>query len=464
VIPILAGLAGGMILDPPLPPPLPPPDPQAAAQFRQVILDSLLPGQRAVCEDTTHRTVAFVAGLGAGKTRGLSAWTTLLALDNPGTTGAVFAPTGPLVRDVVQRSLVEFWDDIGATYTYRASPLPEYELILPTGAVTVLCRSMENWTRIIGMNLSFIGCDEIDTTKITIARLAVQRFFGRLRAGDRRQLGLFSTPEGFGLLYSMFVEEGDKDDRALYKGKTADNPYLPADYLETLLAEYPANLVKAYTEGEFVSMASAGVYPDFDREKNKSDLVIQDDDTLWVGVDFNVDRCWMVVIVRYGGQLHVVAEHIARDTPACIELLNREYGSWIARKQLVVCPDASARNRNALDAGIASIGMMKRTSAWGPGLRLQYQQANPFIKDRVLSVNAQILNGLGERNLRVHPSCKGVLRGLEQHSYDLATQQPQKGDGGVDDLSGQMDALGYAVWQLAGIKPWITGGTRVEVW
>ena len=456
---ILASARSGCVLDPPKPPRPLPPDPAAAAAFREGILDSLLPGQRALCQDTEHRTVAFVAGLGAGKTRCLSAWTTLLALDNPGTTGAVFAPTGPLVRDVVQRSLVEFWDDLRVPYTYRASPLPEYELDLPNGRVVVLCRSMENWSRIIGMNLSFIGCDEIDTTKASIARLAVHRFFGRLRAGDRRQLGLFSTPEGFGLLYSMFVEEESKGDRALYKGKTADNPYLPPDYLATLLAEYPSNLVRAYTEGEFVSMANAAVYPDFDRTLNSSSYALGEEDTLWVGVDFNVDRCWLVVVVADGQRFHVVEEHIARDTPACIELLHRLYPSWIERKRLVVCPDASARNRNALDAGIASIGLMKQG-----GLRLQYQAANPYVKDRVLSVNALIRNGAGERRLLVSPACKGVIRGLEQHSYDLNTQQPQKGDGGVDDLSGQMDALGYAIWQLAGLKPWRTGGTRLTLW
>jgi hypothetical protein len=318
---------------------------------------------------------------------------------------------------------------------------------------------MENWNRIIGMNLSFIGCDEIDTTKIGIARLAVQRFFGRLRAGARRQLGLFSTPEGFGLLYAMFVEEANKDDRALYRGRTADNPYLPPDYLQTLLGEYPSNLVKAYTEGEFVSMASAAVYPEFDRALNTSDISTPDEeDTIFIGIDFNVDRCWLAVIVRRGLDLHVIAEHIARDTPACIELLHRVYAPWIEHRQLIVCPDASARNRNATDAGIASIGMMKRS-----GLRLQYQDANPFIKDRVLSVNAQILNGLGDRHLKVHPSCKGMLRGLEQHSYDLGTQQPAKGDGGVDDLSGQMDALGYALWQMCGIKPWRVGGSKLRV-
>lgn len=456
---LLDHLPAGAILRPPEARPEPPVDPARVYTLREKILDSLLPGQRAVCEDIEHRTVAFVAGLGAGKTRCLAAWITLLAIDNPGTKGAAFAPTGALVRDVVQGALEEFWDEMGVDYTYRASPLPEYLLRTPAGSTLVLCRSMENWARIIGLNLSFIGCDEIDTTKLPIARKAVDRFFGRLRAGKRRQLGLFSTPEGFGLLYSMFVEEIHKGRRKLYKGRTADNPYLPDDYLESLLENYPANLIKAYTEGEFVNMAAASVYPDFDRKLNASDINAPDEgDMVWVGMDFNVDRCWMVVIIRRGKQFHVIREHIARDTPACIETIKANYGDWIAARQLIVCPDASARNRNAQDAGIASIGMIKRA-----GIRMQYQSANPFIQDRVLSVNALILNGEGERRLLVHPSCRGVLRGLEQQSYDLNTQQPEKGDGGVDDLSGQMDALGYPIWQLAGIKPWRTGGAKLRV-
>ena len=457
---ILSIAQGGCVLHPPTDPPLPPPNPGASNDLKLKILNTLLPGQLALCSDVEHRLVAFVAGLGAGKTRCLAAWVTLMAIDNPCTQGAAFAPTGPLVRDVVQRSMEEFWEEIGVTFTYRASPLPEYTLDLPSGPVVVLCRSMENWQRIIGLNLSFIGVDEIDTTRVQIARLAVTRFFARLRAGTRRQLGLFSTPEGFGLLYSMFVEEGDKPDRALYRGRTADNPYLPDDYLETLLSEYPANLIDAYTNGMFVNMASSAVYPEFKRDLNVSDVDEPDErDTIWVGMDLNVDRSWLVAMVRRGEDIHVFQEHICRDVPACIELLHRFYAPWIEHKQLILCPDASARNRNAQDAGISALGLLKRS-----GIRLQYQDANPFIADRVLSVNAQILNGLGERNLKVHKSCKGVIRGLEQHSYNLQTQQPEKGDGGVDDLSGQMDALGYAVWQMAGIKPWRTGGSSIRIY
>jgi hypothetical protein len=95
---------------------------------------------------------------------------------------------------------------------------------------------------------------------------------------------------------------------------------------------------------------------------------------------------------------------------------------------------------------------------------LQTQSANPFIRDRVLSLNTLILNAKGDRQLFVHPDCKGMIKGLEQQSYDKATQQPEKGDGGPDDLSGQMDALGYACWQIRGIKPWKTGGTGWRVY
>ena len=150
----------------------------------------------------------------------------------------------------------------------------------------------------------------------------------------------------------------------------------------------------------------------------------------------------------------MIQEWVARDTPGVIERLRQEYQPWIDHGQLVVCPDASSQNRSTKNAGISDFGLMKQA-----GLKIQVQRANPFIRDRVLSLNTMILNAKGERQLFVHPSCKLMIRGLEQQAYDQATQQPQKGDGGEDDLSGQMDALGYSVWALRGIKPYATKGS-----
>ncbi len=430
-----------------------------ATDRRKRIKAGLLPYQKKVVDDKDHRIVGFVAGYGAGKSRTMCAWTVLLAMDNPNTLGVMFAPTGPLVRDVVIRTMEDFLEEYNIPYSFRASPLPEFTLLLPEGPVTVLCRSMENWARIIGLNCSFICADEIDTSKIEIARRAVDKFLGRLRAGNRRQLGLFSTPEGFGILYSMFVEEGGKPDRALYKGRTADNPYLPADFLDAMRENYSPALFKSYTEGEFCLLTQAAVYPEFNRELNRSEQdKPTENDTLWVGVDFNVDRCMMMVCIEKGDGIHCIQEWIARDTPGVIERLRQEYQPWIDHGQLIVCPDASSQNRSSKNAGISHFRLMKRA-----GMRIQTQSSNPFIRDRVLTLNTLILNAKGERHLFVHPQCKQMIRGLEQQPYDQATQQPQKGDGGVDDLSGQTDALGYACWQLRGIKGYKTGGSSFRV-
>ena len=454
---LLSACPGGTLLEPPKPT-----DPEYrgtaddSEALRQRIKADLLPYQKDVVEDKDHRIIGFVAGYGAGKSRTMCAWTVLCALDNPDTLGVMFAPTGPLVRDVVIRTMEDFLEQYGIEFTYRASPLPEFTLLLPEGPVVVLCRSMENWARIIGLNCSFICADEIDTSKIEIARRAVDKFLGRLRAGKRRQLGLFSTPEGFGILYSMFVEEAGKPDRALYKGRTADNPYLPPDFLDAMRENYSPALFKSYTEGEFCLLTQSPVYPEFDRHQNISTQSAPTErDVVWCGVDFNVNRCMMIICVQQGDGIHVIQEFVARDTPGVIERLLQEYGPWIDHNQLIVCPDASSQSKSTKNAGISDFGLMKRA-----GLRIQTQASNPFIRDRVLSLNTQILNAKGERHLFVHPDCKQMLRGLEQQAYDQATQQPMKGDGGVDDLSGQTDALGYAVWQLAGIKGYKTGSGK----
>jgi hypothetical protein len=86
----------------------------------------------------------------------------------------------------------DFLDAYGIPYTFRASPLPEYMLHLPGGDTKILCRSFENWSRIIGLNLAWVLADEIDTVTPAIANKAFPKILGRLRAGNVRQFGAAS--------------------------------------------------------------------------------------------------------------------------------------------------------------------------------------------------------------------------------------------------------------------------------
>jgi len=129
------------------------------------IRSDLHPGQLAFVDDQTTSILGVSAGYGAGKTRALCAKAVHLAMANQGFIGVVMEPTGPLIRDIWQSDFDDFLEMYDIPYTFRASPLPEYNLHLPGGDTKILCRSFENWQRIIGINGAWILADEIDTVK-----------------------------------------------------------------------------------------------------------------------------------------------------------------------------------------------------------------------------------------------------------------------------------------------------------
>ncbi len=106
---------------------------------------------------------------------------------NIGFIGAVMEPTAPLIRDIWQTDFEMFLEHYEIPYTFRASPLPEYTIHFKEGDSKLLCRSFENWSRIIGLNLSHVLVDEIDVVSPTIADKAFPKILGRLRAGNVRQ-------------------------------------------------------------------------------------------------------------------------------------------------------------------------------------------------------------------------------------------------------------------------------------
>jgi hypothetical protein len=116
----------------------------------QQIHGDLHPGQLDFVTDSSTEIIGVSAGYGAGKTRALCAKAVTLAAANQGFIGTVMEPTGPLIRDIWQTDFDDFLENYGIPYTFRASPLPEYVLHLPGGDTKILCRSFENWSRIIG--------------------------------------------------------------------------------------------------------------------------------------------------------------------------------------------------------------------------------------------------------------------------------------------------------------------------
>jgi PBSX family phage terminase large subunit len=359
-----------------------------------------------------------------------------------------------MLRDVWMRSFDEFLEQFKIEYDFRVSPQPEYILHLSNGPVTLICRATETFNRIRGQNLSFCLADEIDTSSHEVSKKAAEMMLARLRGGKKPQLALASTPEGYKYMYRTFVEEGDNDDRRLIRAATTDNPHLPAGFVESLYQNYDNQLIASYIKGEFTNLANTTVYHPFDRDRHWCDTDLSPEDRIFIGIDFNVGACFCMVMVRRGDEFHVVAEHHPKDTPAVVKLLRETYGDYVERGDLVVIPDAASRQRTTTNAAESDLSLLKKG-----GFVVKNQSANPQVADRVNAINVLLLAD----RLKVHNRCKYLIKSMEQQTYSK-TGSPEKGIGGLDDISGPVDALGYAITYLAPLRRWTTGGSSFRTY
>ena len=405
-------------------------------QLLQRIHADLHPGQLAFVADNQTQIIGISAGYGAGKTRALAAKAVTLAAANQGFIGCVMEPTGPLIRDIWQNDFDDFLEHYEIPYTFRASPLPEYMLHLPGGDTKILCRSFENWSRIIGLNLAWVLADEIDTVTPAIANKAFPKILGRLRSGNVRQFGAASTPEGFRWMWTTFGSEDaqTRQDRKLIKMRSVDNPHLPPDFIERLEANYDPTLLKAYLDGEFVNLTTGTVYDRFDRNKHViSKLPDTEREPLRIGVDFNVGNMSAVIGVKLNNTLLVIDEVSgAHDTDSLAQQIKARYPN----RQIYVYPDASGGNRST-NASQTDIQILESY-----GMANQSPRANPPVRDRVSAVQALLENGKGQVRLQISATCKRMIECLELQCY-TEKGDPDK-DSGHDHMN---DALGYLIWR-----------------
>ena len=445
---LLSACPGGTLLEPPKQVERPV-DPDAEQALRDKILADCLPAQREFLADEQHRILSYIGGFGSGKSFALAAKLIFLGLRNPGKILMAAEPTFPMVRQVLVPAIDNALDTWGIEYTYRASPTPEYKVMLPTGAITILCISAENYQRIRGQNIAAAVWDECDTSPVDTAQKAGEMLLARMRTGNVNQLAVASTPEGFKWAYRTFIEN-DGPDKRLIRVKTRDNPHLPPEFIPSLERNYPSQLIAAYLEGHFVNLASCALYPEFDRSLNYTDTVPTRLDTIYVGVDINIGNSVTQHLVRRGDEFHFFAEAVYRDTFQMARGLAELYPEHFKAGQLVLIPDAASKQRSTAAAQESDLGILKKA-----GHTVRAQQSNPLIQDRVNAVNAL----LEQRKVKVGNGCKHLIRTFEQHAYD-DKGKPEKGGVGMDDLSHAGDAAGYVLYRLKAIRQYKIGSGK----
>ena len=405
-----------------------------AQQAIDRIYEDLLPHQEKFCSDMQHRKLALVCGFGAGKTVGLVAKATIIAAMNIGNVSALFEPTHAMLIDILVRTCNELFDQWQIPFSYRASPLPSFTLEFEEGTHTILLRTMLTYQRLRGQNLCAVGFDEADTIPKRDAESAMNMALARLRSGNVQQFYATTTPEGHGWAFETFKKD-PKPDTNLIQARTEDNKYLPEGFIESLKANYPDQLIKAYLNGEFVNLTMSAVYDRFDRNIHVCDqLPSYNNEILRVGLDFNIQNTNCVIGVRDGNKL-VIIDEITKmhDTDAMAQELLRRYPN----QKILVYPDASGGNRST-NASATDISILESY-----GFTNMSPRSNPPIKDRVSAVNALLKNGKGEVRLAISPCCRTLIECFELQAYDERTGEPDK-QNGYDHI---LDCIGYLIWR-----------------
>lgn len=379
-----------------------------------------------------HKFRLFCAGYGAGKSEAMANAAMIDACQSSDALIALYAPTFDLIRLITAPRIAAKLDQHGIRYTWNKA-----ENLIYTSAPRwgdFVLRSMDNPERIVGYESYTAHLDEIDTLKFDHAKDVWNKAIGRNRqtpSGIKNPLNrasAYTTPEGFNFAHWRWVQNATQD-YGMIQAASYSNPYLPADYIQSLRDTYSDELVSAYIEGQFVNLKTGTVYSSYDRIRCRSDETIKDGEPLFIGQDFNVGNMASTVYVKRVNTWHAVDELTGvYDTPSLIDILTERY----AGHKITIYPDASGGSRKTVNASVSDISLLRQS-----GFAIKAPSKNPPVKDRIIASNKAFADGRVFVNDR---KCPTVANNLEQQTYDR-NGEPDKSSG-VDH---QNDATTYPI-------------------
>ena len=179
--------------------------------------------------------------------------------------------------------------------------------------------------------------------------------------------------------------------------------------------------------GQFVNLTTGTVYRNFDRKKNVDNSKEAGSNILYVGMDFNITNMAATVSIKEKNIRYVVDEVVNfYDTGDMAAELKRRYPD----NRIIIYPDSAGGARNT--SGKSDHDILKAS-----GFKVMAPKKNPFVRDRINSVNKEFENETTFVNAN---KCPSLVEALEKQAY-TKNGEPDK-QGGFDHI---VDAFGYEV-------------------
>ena len=314
--------------------------------------------------------------------------------------------------------------------------------IITIGNVELLLIPDEDESSIYGFSCCCAYVDELDELDTQTAMAVVKSINDRCR----QQIEGFRTPfmcyttssQGLKGTYQTVMHfQKSGIGYVLMRARTKDNIYLPKDYVENMYSIYNEKEVACLLEGQFVSIDSGLVFPDYHPDVNKLDVDLYDyvrDNSLpvYIGQDFNGFGNNAVAFAIISGAIIAIKDYEFPDIRRAPEVFRYDFPT----SEILWIPDMTYKEH--------FVEFKKELRIFN--IKIAYRSCNPLVGDRNFACNKLFV----AQRLFICPICKGMENTLMTWQKDPKTGQPSKGGKGAPDHKG--DCMGYVVHYLLSWK------------
>lgn len=345
------------------------------------------------------------------------------------------APSYKMAKQIVWKKLKSRLQDLNWIKKHNET---ELTINLVNGS-TISLKGADNYDSLRGVGLDFIVLDEF-------ADIDPDAWYETLRPtlSDKQGRALFiGTPKGISnWSYELYQNSLDNQDWSSFQYTTVDGGNVKPEEIESAKRDLDERTFRQEFLATFETYAGR-IYYAFDRVGNVTDGAIEpkDLDTIYVGMDFNIDPMSAVIAIRRGDILYAIDEvrMYSSNTQELVEEIRNRYP-----KSKVMCyPDPAGHQRKSSAGGATDITILQNA-----GWVVKAPRQHTPVRDRINAVNSRLCDSTGIRHLFIKPTCKYTIEGLERHTYKEGTTQPDK-DSGYDHM---MDALGYMIDYLFPVR------------
>ena len=303
----------------------------------------------------------------------------------------------------------------------------DLSILLKNNSLIAL-RGADNEQSLRGVGLDFLVMDEFQDIK----RYAWNEVL-RPTLSDKKGHALFTgTPKGFNWAYDMYVKGTQDYDWKSFKFTTLEGGIVGQEEINQARDDLDERTFQQEYEASFVNYSGI-IYYNFNRTVNIINEYNKTNDTIHIGMDFNIDPMCATVGQIKDNNVYIFDEIQiwSSNTNEMVEEIKRRY-----KQKTIIYPDPSARQRKTSAGGFTDIAILKNA-----GFEVRSRSAHPLVRDRINAVNTKLKNANGMSSLIIVNSCRNLIKSVERQVYKENTHVPDK-ESGYDHFN---DALGYFI-------------------